>query len=519
MTHPPRPLASRAARAARALLGAIALLGALPTLGAPAAEGAPRTLKGVREQDASEARGGRGEEKPPTEKARRKRKKREKEKREKEERAHEARMERQRARAKRDQQRERDTWAVAWGVFSVGGVGAAGRGAAAAEALPWRAREESGLYPARADVGGWAEFGALHLSAEARLAAAPWQQGAPLSPAYVDPRGVGPGLNTLSLSRIWYIKEEGVNLILSVVGGWLQPDRAFHAGHGLAVLKGYRTLQALDAALDSPLSLLAAERRWSRAPSPLDRVGLGGSVSVKIFYSGRSFWSALASFFLIPSFFLTVFTPTDGALPAPSLSRDGLVTQLNAVWGFAPPIYLDLQLGRARRPQPTAAALLAGAPPGEQEWLTLTAVAPLLEGLRLLMRLTWRDARSGLSPLDEARLSGLDRDGGGRGRFFAAEWGGRLKVLGGYEWLDPQTDFAYNTRHALTLSASYPLITREPWRLELDARYTHLWSSSADRLSFGSDLAVFTLTWRPLLRRLRGASSPSSPSSPKGKRR
>ena len=89
------------------------------------------------------------------------------------------------------------------------------------------------------------------------------------------------------------------------------------------------------------------------------------------------------------------------------------------------------------------------------------------------------------------------------------EWGRRLKVMGGYEWLDPQTDFAYNTRHALTLSASYPLVTRDPWRLELDARYTHLWSSSANRLSVDSDLATLTLTWRPLLRSLRRASAPN----------
>ena len=117
-------------------------------------------------------------------------------------------------------------------------------------------------------------------------------------------------------------------------------------------------------------------------------------------------------------------------------------------------------------------------------------------------RLAWRHAHTHRTPTDQARLSTLDRDGAALSALHALTWrptpsAPPLTIC--YEWLDPQTDFAYNTRHALSLSARLPLLTRAPWTLEATARYAHLWSSDQDRLSADSDLTTLSLTWRPMI--------------------
>jgi hypothetical protein len=404
---------------------------------------------------------------------------------------------------------------TAWGEVSVGGALAPERSGAARAALPWRPREASPLYPARLDLGGVARAGAWALTLEGRLAAASPLSGSGLEGAYPDPRGGGPGLNTLTLTRAWRLSAGGLDSASGdlegraprhrarlAVGVFLparalcgDPEERARAVSDLGACGGGRPL------LESPLALHATERLWARAPSPLDRAALGALAEWRG-RGGWAVWPARASFAL--------FTPSEGALP--DLSAQRVAAQLGALWGeggggegggwVAAEGGVSALIGEGVAP----ALPPLSAPPRDLRWASLSAHLPLTASpqpaLAYTGRLGWREARSGLSPLGEARLAALDRDGVGLSALHALTWrpAQRLPSLSlSYEWLDPQVDFAYNTRHSLSLLARLAVFARAPWTLEVEARYAHLWSSSEDRLSPRADVATLALTWRPTL--------------------
>ena len=350
--------------------------------------------------------------------------------------------------------------------LEIGGVLAPSRGASARARLPWRPREEHGLYPVRAMASLEARRGSWSARSQARLYARQLWLGAPQAPSYQDPLGTGVGLNELSLS---FHTQVGGRLTLQTKAGRWTPD----ADRGL-----------------SPWCLEASERLWSLAPDPRDRTVTGASLTL----SPRA---GLASSAWVPrSMTLSAFTPSVELTPQPEERRPGLRGLFT--WRYAHLSELRASGGGLRggpRWARLTYTLNTETLEGEQEGALKGTRAPIRRaGFIYTGSLLYRAGSRAPLPYVEAVESSL----GGYGEGLVATHTltkqlGRGSVALGYEWRDPQLDFAYNAQHTLSLRCQAVVYNN----LSVSLEHRHLWSARDDRLSFGSSLTFAQLRWSP----------------------
>ena len=342
--------------------------------------------------------------------------------------------------------------------IELGAVLAPERSTSARARIPWRPRERHGLFPARVMASMEAQRGPWVARSQARLYAHPLWLGSPQAPSFQDPLGTDMGFNELSLS---YQTRVGEALDVQMRLGRWTPD-AEHAPR--------------------PWSLEASERLWSRAPDPRDRTVTGASLDLRP-------QAGLASSPWIPrSLSLSTFVPSVGLKPQPEERRLGL--RGRSVWRYAHLSELRLSGGQVR---------------GGARWARLSyalstempkrAQGPVQRaGFSYTGSLLYRAGPSAPLPYVEAIESSI----GGYGEGLVATHSlikelGRTSLALGYEWRDPQLDFAYNAQHTLSIRCHVIVYTQ----LSVSLEQRHLWSARDDRLSFGSSLTFAQLSWSP----------------------
>ena len=385
---------------------------------------------------------------------------------------------------------------IQWSLFAVGDLGLTlshDRDLEVERRLDWKPREGHSVTPSRLDVGGRVYWGgrdermrhtqaspyrwSVYLSS--RLFRAPMFLETPLSYTREDPAGLFVLPHTLSLRYS------------------LSASLPIHLQVGRFIPHIERSpLVTLRSSFDQHHLL------WSHAPDPRDRAVIGAS-----------------SFIAIPRLdaqvALELFTPSDERSPTAQLGRRGWGATLSSRWTLSRGavgltlLYAD-KLAVTRGAQEQIETYSIDAIPGSIDaisggvernddrlikrehavkWANLIYQIKLMRGLNPISYhgelSLFEGSLSGLSEAQEASISQQGLIGRGISTAQGIEWTvwSTLRIIALYQWTDPHLDFAFDTRHELSSTALIAFPSPLRWRL----KYTHRWTSQADRLSIISD--------------------------------
>ena len=361
--------------------------------------------------------------------------------------------------------------------WEIGAIVPFKRSRKAKKQLPWRGREKVGLYPFRLDQSfSWQPHQSFRLDLGGR---ATFDQYVPLaSPVLTEQIG----LTELKLTWI----PSTLHIPALSIGLLRIPYGLIHS------TRRWGSLMRLD-----PL--------WSNQVSPLDRLGTGVQLSSAFvplngLTHPLSFISS-SNFNLSPSrldspldskpknqqghwfYQITGFIPSEPTWA--NQKADQWVMWLRGGYWVSQSL-IEFQTQFASLNAPTSDSKLS--------LFSLHGFTPLVKGKRPLLyrgEISFRNWHHTTTPLEQAQFSLTQQDGSGLTTHHHLEWHLHpyVSTLLGYSWQDPHLDFAYDTRHRLSVELTIHL----PPYIQLLTLYRHQWSASQNRWDFESDEMLFVL--------------------------